>query len=98
MQGIQFFEYKFLLEGLSRSQQSEVYELPLEQEEAIKAQETKLRELYNSYRHAWDAVSLIVKEFELHRAVVKRTIIHYRKLEEYGKKRKSAPSKIKYIK
>ena len=78
MQGIQFFEYKNLLESLRKLEEAEINpsaEMPSQQ---VLEQEAKLKNIYVEYREAIDRVANCIRQFEEHKLQIRRFVKHHK--------------------
>ncbi len=87
MQGIQFFEYKTLLESLDRLKKTDTADMPEKQVAEVQAIEMKLREIYANYRLSIEQIADFVDQFEKHKHAVRKLLKVNRHHLKYTAKR-----------
>ncbi len=81
MQGIQFFEYKSLLESLNKVRNAHTLTPDEAPTQLVAEQEAKLKEIYAEYRQAKEVLANCIRQFEEQKLLVRRFV----------KQRKQAP-------
>ncbi|MBP9099087.1 MAG: hypothetical protein KBF74_09750 [Ferruginibacter sp.] len=83
MQGIQFFEYKYLLDNLQKLKEEEHIAFSDEHNNQVMESEKKLKHIYEEYRLSLVHIADIIRQFEEHKLSVRRLVNYhksYRKL------------------
>jgi hypothetical protein len=94
MQGIRLFEYKTLLESLSKLRQIEIFNLSEEHTETVIEKEKKLKEIYASYQLSIEQVSETIRQFEHHKHAIRRLIKKNRQYLKDSKKIIKMPASV----
>lgn len=88
MQGIQFFEYKYLLDNLQKLKQEEHIVFSDVHANQVLDSEKKLKSIYEEYRHSLIHISEVIKQFEEHKHSIRKLANYHKSYRKHmaGKK------------
>jgi hypothetical protein len=75
MRGILYSHYKLVEEYLNKLQEENLVNPPSIDDALILQHKEKLNEIYKNYRGAFEQMSFLIKEFEMHKESVRRLLI-----------------------
>lgn len=83
MQGIKFFEYKYLLDNLNRLKEDNTSLFPEGHGEQILHSEEKLLKIYEDYRISLVRVAEIIKQFDDHKMAIRKLVSRHKNCKKF---------------
>ncbi len=83
MQGIKFFEYKYLLDNLKRIKEDNISLFPEGHEEQIFRSEEMLIKIYEDYRKTLIRVAEITKQFDEHKLTIRKLVSRHKNCKKF---------------
>ena len=83
MQGIKFFEYKYLLDNLKKIKEENTSLFPEGHEEQILLSEEKLVKIYEDYRMSLIKVAEIIRQFDEHKVTIRKLVSRHKNCKKF---------------